>query len=96
MHPITKEQSRGRRSRGGETIDVTLALDATKRVVRPPSDFVRVLKASPPAWERWQELSYTQREYVEAILEAKRPEIALAEWLQRFDRFASGGGGNVQ
>ncbi|HEY3004739.1 MAG TPA: YdeI/OmpD-associated family protein, partial [Kribbellaceae bacterium] len=29
----------------------------------------------PPAWERWQELSYThQREHVEAIEEAKKPE----------------------
>jgi bacteriocin resistance YdeI/OmpD-like protein/uncharacterized protein DUF1905 len=73
--PLRKSNREAAGLEGGETIDVTLALDATPRVVRPPSEFVRVLKASPPAWERWQELSYThQREYLEAILEAKRPE----------------------
>jgi uncharacterized protein YdeI (YjbR/CyaY-like superfamily) len=33
------------------------------------------LKAVPPAWERWHELSYShRREHAEAIAEAKRPE----------------------
>jgi hypothetical protein len=60
---------------GGETVDVTLELDTDKREVRPPADLARALKATPPAWERWQELSYThQREHVEAIEEAKKPE----------------------
>jgi uncharacterized protein YdeI (YjbR/CyaY-like superfamily) len=46
-----------------------------KRAVRPPADFVRALKATPLAWERWQGLSYShQREHVEAIEEAKKPE----------------------
>ena len=32
-------------------------------------------KAAPPAWDRWRELSYThQREHVEAIMDAKKPE----------------------
>jgi hypothetical protein len=36
---------------------------------------MRALKAKPPAWDRWCELSYThQREHVEAIEEAKKPE----------------------
>lgn len=60
---------------GGETLDVTLTLDAEERRVTPPRDFVKALKAAPPAWERWQELSYShQREYVEAIEEAKQAE----------------------
>jgi len=60
---------------GTETIRVRLDLDTEKREVTPPPDFVKALKASPPAWARYQEMSYThQREYVEAIEEAKKPE----------------------
>jgi hypothetical protein len=58
---------------GGETIDVRLDLDTDKREVKPPADLVRALKATPHAWERWCELSYShQREYVEAVLQAKK------------------------
>jgi hypothetical protein len=60
---------------GTETLRVRLELDTDTREVTPPADLVKALEASPPAWERWQELSYThQREYVEAIEEAKKPE----------------------
>src|SRR5438067_2947172 len=60
---------------GGETLEVTLTLDADERRVTPPRDFVKALKAAPPAWERWQELSYShQREHVEAIEGAKMAE----------------------
>lgn len=53
----------------------TFKIDTDKRVVTPPGDLVTALKAMPPAWERWRELSYShQREYVEAIEEAKAPE----------------------
>ena len=60
---------------GGETLSVTFALDEAKREVKPPADLARALKAAPPAWERWREMSFThQREYAEAVEEAKRPE----------------------
>jgi hypothetical protein len=60
---------------GGETIDVRIELDDEPRVVTPPPDLVKALKAAPPAWDRWQELSYThQREHAEAVAEAKKPE----------------------
>lgn len=63
---------------GGETLRVTLELDTEKREVVPPPDLVKALKAAPPAWQRWGELSYShQREYVEAIEEAKQPETRL-------------------
>jgi uncharacterized protein YdeI (YjbR/CyaY-like superfamily) len=54
---------------------VTLALDTAKREVKPPADFVKALKARRLAWERWQALSFShQREYVEAIEEARKAE----------------------
>ncbi len=57
---------------GGDIVQVRVELDTEERVVTLPADLAKALKASPPAWERWQELSYThQREHVEAIEEAK-------------------------
>ena len=60
---------------GGETLNVTFELDTEKREVKPPADFVKALKAAPPAWDRWQKLSYShQREHAEALDGAKKPE----------------------
>ena len=60
---------------GGETLKVTLELDTQKREVKPPADLVKALKAAPPAWDRWRELSYShQREHVEAVEGARQPE----------------------
>ena len=60
---------------GGETIEVRLDLDSEPRVVTPPADLVKALRAAPPAWDRWRELSYThQREHVEAVADAKKLE----------------------
>jgi uncharacterized protein YdeI (YjbR/CyaY-like superfamily) len=54
---------------------VRLDLDEDKREVAAPADFVKALKAKPPAWERWHDLSYShQREHVEAIEEAKKAD----------------------
>src|SRR5229473_7172996 len=71
---------------GGETIKITLDLDTDKREVKPPADFVKALKAAPPAWERWRELSYShQREHVEGIDQAKRP-VTRARRIERATR----------
>ena len=60
---------------GGEKVEVRLALDDEPRVVTPPADLVKALKAAPPAWDRWRELSFThQREHAEAVESAKKPE----------------------
>ena len=63
---------------GTETIEVTLDLDSEKREVKPPADLVKALKAAPPAWDRWRELSFShQREYAQAVEEAKKPETRV-------------------
>ena len=60
---------------GGERIDVRVELDTDERVVKPPADLVKAMKAAPPAWDRWRELSFThQREHAEAVEGAKKPE----------------------
>ncbi len=73
--PLRRSNREAAGLEGGETLQVRLDLDTEKRVVKPPADFVKALKAAPPAWDRWQEMSYThQREYVEALADAKKPE----------------------
>lgn len=60
---------------GDRSVDVRLELDEEERKVQPPSDLVKALKAVRGAWEQWQVLSFThQREHVEAIEGAKKPE----------------------
>jgi hypothetical protein len=73
--PLRKSNREAAGLEGGETLDVRLDLDTAPRTVTPPTDFVKALKAAPPAWDRWRELSYShQREHVEAIEGAKKAE----------------------
>lgn len=73
--PLRRSHREAAGLEGDETVDVRLDLDTDKREVTPPADLVKALKAAPPAWDRWQALSYThQREYVDALADAKRPE----------------------
>ena len=73
--PLRRSNREAARLVGGETLSITLKLDTEKREVKPPADLVKALKAAPPAWHRWGELSYShQREHVEAIESAKKPE----------------------
>ena len=72
--PLRRSNREAAGLEGGETIEVRVALDTDKREVKLPADFLKALKATPPAWERWRELSYShQREHVEAIQDAKKP-----------------------
>jgi hypothetical protein len=73
--PLRKSNREAAGLEGGETLDVRLDLDTDKREIEPPADLVQALQAEPPAWDRWNELSYShQREHVEALAEAKKPE----------------------
>ena len=80
--PLRKSNQAAARLDGIDTIDVRLDLDLEPRVVKPPADLVKALKAAS-AWDRWQELSFThQREHVEAVEEAKKPDTRI----RRIDR----------
>ena len=73
--PLRKSNREAAGLEGGETLEVRLDLDTDPREVKPPAALVKALKASPPAWDRWGELSYShQREYAEAVEGAKKPE----------------------
>src|SRR6185369_4740418 len=72
--PLRKSNREAARLEGGEVIPVTLELDAEPRTVKPPADLVKALKAAA-LWPAWQALAFThQREHVEAIEQAKKPE----------------------
>jgi hypothetical protein len=72
--PLRKSNREAAGLEGGETVAVRLELDTEKREVTPPKDLVKALKAAG-ALEAWRALSFThQREHVEAIEEAKKPE----------------------
>ena len=80
--PLRKSNQAAARLDGIDTIDVRLDLDIEPRVVKPPADLVKALKAAS-AWDRWQELSFThQREHVAAVEEAKKPDTRI----RRIDR----------
>jgi hypothetical protein len=73
--PLRRSNREAAGLEGGETLDVRLDLDTAPRLVRAPAGLVRALKAAPPAWDRWRALSFShQREYVESITQAKKPE----------------------
>jgi hypothetical protein len=73
--PLRRSNREAAHLEGGETLEVRLDLDTDPREVKLPADFAKALKTSPPAWQRWLELSYShQREYTESIEEAKKPE----------------------
>lgn len=83
--PLRRSHREAAGLEGDETLEVRLELDTEARVVKPPADLVKALRAMPPAWERWRKLSYThQREHVEAIEGAKKPETRA----RRIDRAA--------
>jgi hypothetical protein len=72
--PFRKSNREAAGLEGHETVEVRLELDSDKREVTPPADLVKALKAAK-ALDAWQKLSFThQREHVEAIEGAKKPE----------------------
>jgi uncharacterized protein YdeI (YjbR/CyaY-like superfamily) len=49
--------------------------DTEERVITPPADLARALKANKEAQAIWDKLSYThRREHVEHLEDAKKPE----------------------
>lgn len=72
--PLRRSNREAAGLEGGETLQVTLALDTEAREVAAPADLVAALAAVAGAADRWRELSYShQREHVDAIEQAKQP-----------------------
>jgi len=72
---VNREARAGAGVEAGATITMTMERDAEPRVVRPPAELARALKANKAAQAAWDKLSYThQKEHARAVEEAKRPE----------------------
>jgi uncharacterized protein YdeI (YjbR/CyaY-like superfamily) len=75
MLAVNKELRAGARAAGGDTVSVTLERDDEPRIITPPADLARALRANPAAEAAWDKLSYThQKEHARAVEDAKRPE----------------------
>lgn len=73
--PLRKSNREAAAVEGGDRVKVRIAADADERLVKVPTDLAEALKARSGAWKQWHELSYTrQRECVESVLGAKKPE----------------------
>ena len=76
--PVTSEVREKAGVRGGETVELEIALDTEPRVVELPADFVKALAKEPGARLKFEALSYSnKRRYVLAIEAAKAPETRL-------------------
>ncbi|HEY1124205.1 MAG TPA: YdeI/OmpD-associated family protein [Sphingobium sp.] len=76
--------------RAGVPIEVLVALDEEIRTVDLPDDLATALDAIPHGRETWDKASFThRREYVEALLDAKKPETR-AKRLEKAVQFVKG------
>ncbi len=72
--PLRKSHQVGAGVSAGERVRVRLALDETRRTAKAPADLTKALKAAD-VLAGWKKLSFTmQKENVEAIEGAKKPE----------------------
>jgi len=73
--PLRKSNREAAGIQGGDRVKVRIAADLDARIVKVPPDLARALKAKSAMWTKWRKLSYThQRECVESVLGAKKPE----------------------
>src|SRR5436309_7967790 len=88
---VNKAMREGAEVKGGETISVRMERDDEPRLITPPKDFARALKANKEAQAFWKTLSYThQKEHVRAIEEAKKPETRARRIEKSIEMLAAG------
>lgn len=88
---IRKELREAAKAKAGEMVSIVMQPDTEERTVDVPDDLAKALKKNKAARERWDKLSYTHRkEYVNALLDAKKPETRLRRLGQAIDQMARG------
>ncbi len=88
---VNKNIRAGAKAKGGETVSVVMERDNEPRIITPPADFARALKANKEARAMWEKLSYThQKEHALAIEEAKRPETRTRRIEKAIAQLAAG------
>jgi hypothetical protein len=75
----------------GQAVTVVMERDDAPRSVEVPADLEAALKANGGAREAWARLSFThQREHVEAVTGAKRPETRARRIARVIEKLSSG------
>jgi hypothetical protein len=73
--PVNKELQTGANAKAGDTVAVVMDLDDAPRTVSVPEDLQAALDNAEPLKETFSKLSYShQKEFVDWIVEAKKPE----------------------
>ncbi|HEX8634000.1 MAG TPA: YdeI/OmpD-associated family protein [Pyrinomonadaceae bacterium] len=88
---VNKQLRAGANAAGGDLVSVTMERDDEPRIITPPADLARALRANPTAQAAWDKLSYThQKEHARAIEDAKRPETRLRRIEKTIAQLAEG------
>lgn len=88
---VNKNVRAGAKAKGGEMVSIVMERDEEPRIITPPADFARALKANKEARTMWEKLSYThQKEHAQAIEEAKRPETRVRRIEKAIAQLAAG------
>lgn len=75
---VNRELRANANAKGGEMISVTMERDEAPRIITPPADLARALRANRAAQTAWDKLSYThKKEHARAVEDAKRPETRV-------------------
>jgi len=91
MMAVNKGMREGAKVKSGDTVSVVMERDEEPRIITPPTDFARALKANKDAQAMWDKLSYTHRkEYAQAIEEAKKPETRTRRIEKAIAQLAAG------
>ena len=73
--------------KAGDIVEIVLEIDADPRIAEPPADLLHALDGQPGAKVRWKRLSYShQREYIESIEDAAKPETRARRIEQTINR----------
>ncbi len=81
--PVRKDRRAAAGVAAGDEVQVSLAFDNEPRTVELPADLLAALAQHPAARARWDLLAHShQREHVEALLGAKKPETRARRLIQ--------------
>ena len=89
--PLNRQNREAAGVAAGDEVEVSLALDTEPRVVDVPHDLATALNSHSHAREGFAELSYSrQREYVDWVTGAKRPDTRQRRIAEAVRRVADG------
>jgi uncharacterized protein YdeI (YjbR/CyaY-like superfamily) len=91
MLPVSAEHRAGAKIAAGDTVNVTLELDAAPRVLDVPQDFLDALEVDVVAKTFFEDLSYSnKRRFVLSIEEAKTPETRARRIVKSVETLRAG------